>query len=179
MQIHQVRCYHHTMDIEPLNETNIHAIIESDGGNGWKNSPVTWADRLRKNRTKEQVTLVALENSQALGYGSLVWQSAYRRFAESGVPEIHDVATAKPFRRLGVATKIIDRLEGIAAQRNQSLVGIGVGLYADYGAAQKLYVSLGYVPDGFGVTYCGSPVEPGAHYAVDDDFILWLTKPLG
>lgn len=102
MHAHQVRCYHDAMNIEPLNETNIRAIIESDGGNGWKNSPDTWADRLRKNMTKEQVTLVAMENSQAPGYGSLVWRSAYRRFADSGVPEIHDVATVKKLRRLAM-----------------------------------------------------------------------------
>lgn len=58
------------------------------------------------------------------------------------------------------------------------MVGIGVGLYADYGAAQRLYTSLGYAPDGRGVTYHGSLVKPGTEYLVDDHLILWLTKRL-
>lgn len=166
------------MDIELLNEANIRAIIAGGGGNGWKHHPLFWAERLSKTDAGEQTTLVAMKDGQALGYGSLVWRSVYARFAANDIPEIHDVATAKHFRHTGVATSIIARLEGIAIQRGRSLVGIGVGLYADYGSAQRLYVSLGYVPDGFGVTYRGSPVKPGARYAVDNDLILWMTKDL-
>ena len=166
------------MDIEPLNDANIRAIVESDGGNGWKHDPTVWAACQRKADAGERVTLVAMQDDKALGYGSLVWRSSYKRFAASGIPEIHDVATAKRFRRMGVAKTIIASLEEIAAKRGRLHVGIGVGLYADYGSAQRLYASLGYAPDGFGATYRGSPVEPGAQYRVDDDFILWLTKAL-
>jgi len=55
-------------------------------------------------------------------------------------------------------------------------IGIGVGLYKDYGCAQKLYVHLGYVPDGYGVTYKYQPVVPGNSYPVDDDLVIWLKK---
>ena len=41
---------------------------------------------------------------------------------------------------------------------------IGVGLYNDYGRAQKLYVHLGYVPDGHGVTYAYQSIVPGESY---------------
>lgn len=57
-------------------------------------------------------------------------------------------------------------------------VGIGAGLYADYGTAQKLYVKLGYVPDGNGITYKCKKTVPGTLYPLDDDLILWLRKPL-
>ena len=33
------------------------------------------------------------------------------------------------------------------------IVGIGVGLYPDYGSAQRLYIKRGYLPDGHGATY--------------------------
>ncbi len=36
-----------------------------------------------------------------------------------------------------------------------SNLGIGFDLCADYGAAQRLYVSLGFAPDGNGVTSKG------------------------
>ncbi len=62
------------------------------------------------------------------------------------------------------------------------MVGIGVGLYAGedggYGAAQRLYVKRGYIPDGKGVTYNYHPTTPGNNYSLDDDLILWFTKKL-
>ena len=56
------------------------------------------------------------------------------------------------------------------------VVGLGVGLYRDYGPAQQLYVSRGYLPDGCGVTYQYKYIEPGATVTLDDDLILWFTK---
>jgi hypothetical protein len=58
------------------------------------------------------------------------------------------------------------------------MIGIGVGLYVDYGPAQQLYVKLGYVPDGSGVTHGNKTVPPGATVRVDDDLILWSMKRL-
>jgi len=55
---------------------------------------------------------------------------------------------------------------------------IGVGLYQDYGRAQKLYVHLGYVPNGLGITYKYNSVVPGDSYPVDDDLVIWLKKDL-
>lgn len=57
-------------------------------------------------------------------------------------------------------------------------IGLGVGLYADYGAAQRLYVRRGYMPDGAGLTWNNEPAEAGAMVRVDDDLLLWLHKPL-
>ena len=68
--------------------------------------------------------------------------------------------------------------ELIAAAKRASNVGIGVGMGADYGAAQRLYVRLGYVPDGRGVTYAALPVKRGDRVVVDDDLVLYLTKRL-
>ena len=45
------------------------------------------------------------------------------------------------------------------AQRSDH-AGIGFGLYADYGAAQRLYIKRGYIPDGRGAHYGTSPVFP-------------------
>jgi hypothetical protein len=66
----------------------------------------------------------------------------------------------------------------MAHQENHSQIGIGVGLYNGYGRAQKLYVGLGYVPDGGGATYKGKRVVPGDSYPVDDDLLIWLKKDL-
>ena len=74
--------------------------------------------------------------------------------------------------------KVIQYLEEAARAGNHKQLGIGVGLYKDYGQAQKLYVQMGYTPDGMGVTYKYQPVVPGKSYFVDDDLVIWLKKDL-
>jgi hypothetical protein len=68
-------------------------------------------------------------------------------------------------------------VEAEAAKRSTQ-VGLGVGLYADYGAAQRLYVRRGYVPDGRGIMYGNEPVEPGATVRIDDDATRMLVRSL-
>lgn len=58
------------------------------------------------------------------------------------------------------------------------MVGIGVGMYADYGAAQRLYVRRGYVPDGRGVSYRDRIVLGGETVVADDALVLHLRKDL-
>ena len=57
-----------------------------------------------------------------------------------------------------------------------SVVGLGVGLYADYGTAQRMYVRRGYLPDGAGVVLGGVSVPPGTLIRLDDDPVLMFTK---
>jgi len=49
---------------------------------------------------------------------------------------------------------------------------------ADYGAAQRLYVKRGYLPDGRGLVAHGCHVTWGETVVVDDDLALYLTKML-
>ncbi len=45
-------------------------------------------------------------------------------------------------------------MEALAAETSDT-VCLGVGLHSGYGAAQRMYVLRGYVPDGSGVWYEG------------------------
>jgi GNAT superfamily N-acetyltransferase len=95
------------------------------------------------------------------------------------IPEIMDLNVLPLFRSKGIGSMLLDIAEN-EAFKNHASIGLGVGLYAGcdggYGAAQKIYVKRGYVPDGKGVTYNYSPVEPGASVILDDDLVLWFTK---
>ena len=71
----------------------------------------------------------------------------------------------------------MDEAERLIAERSR-ICGIGVGLHHDYGAAQRLYALRGYVPDARGITSHGRRVNWGDEAKVDDDLVLWLTKPL-
>ena len=71
----------------------------------------------------------------------------------------------------------MDEAEQMVASRS-SLVGLGVGMTADYGAAQRLYVLRGYVPDGKGLCWRNSSIKYGEKVTVDDDLILHFIKQL-
>ncbi len=115
---------------------------------------------------------------QLVGYGSLLYFSEYPEFKQANIPEIHDVWISQEMRNKGLGTKLILHLEEVAKKEGYHRLGIGVGLYRDYGPAQILYYNLGYLPDGKGITYKDRPVVPGETYPVDDDLILWLHKLL-
>jgi hypothetical protein len=71
----------------------------------------------------------------------------------------------------------MDEAERIVAERFP-VVGIGVGLSADYGAAQRMYVKRGYIPDGRGVSYNDHFPAPGETLPLDDSLVLHFTKDL-
>ena len=121
-----------------------------------------------QNKGLRTVWLV-VENGHLKGYGSLLHNAH--------LPEIHDIWIDEKHRCRGLGSMLIHGLEDLARQKHKEIC-IGVGLYKDYGSAQRLYVQLGYVPNGQGITYRGTPVKPGEIYPVDDDLILWLVKKL-
>lgn len=132
-------------------------------------------------RTTDQggQTLVELVlEGEAVGRGTLKWQSAYGPFREAGIPEINDLWVRQEHRGFGLGTRIIAHIEDLARAAGASRIGIGFGLYADYGPAQRLYVRLGYVPDGRGISYRDEAVIPGERIPIDDYAILWLVKDL-
>jgi len=61
-----------------------------------------------------------------------------------GCAEVRDVFVARPRRRLGVATALMDVLEGAARSRGVHRVGLSVGLDEEAGPARALYERLGY-----------------------------------
>lgn len=143
-------------------------------------TPETTKERWTKYYQEQQENIrtvgVIERNHEILGYGSLLLRSEYPHF--SSIPEIADVWVYDEHRGRGVGTQLIKWLEKLAKEKGYKEIGIGVGLYADYGPAQKLYFHLGYCPDGHGITYKCQPTIPGESYPLDDDLILWLRKSL-
>ena len=76
-----------------------------------------------------------------------------------------------------IGTQLMDKAEGEIA-RVSSIAGIGVGMTADYGAAQKLYIHRGYIPDGRGVHWRDHHVHYHEDITGADDLALYLTKEL-
>ncbi|MFZ0565005.1 MAG: GNAT family N-acetyltransferase, partial [Chlamydiales bacterium] len=145
----------------------------------WDSSEKTrekWERYIDEHQKKIRTVAIAKCNGEIIGYGSLLLESEYPLFLD--VPEINDVWIHENHRGMGYGTALIKWLEALAKEQGYKEVGIGVGLYADYGPAQKLYFKLGYVPDGYGITYKCKKTVPGTSYPLNDDIILWLKKPL-
>ncbi|MGG4090854.1 hypothetical protein [Paenibacillus lautus] len=81
------------------------------------------------------------------------------------------------YRRKHIANRLFDELEHIASKTSK-YIGLGVGLYRDYGNAQRMYTSRGYVMDGRGMSYKNVQVIPGESVKVDDDLLIYLVKNL-
>ena len=144
---------------------------------GWNKSVVQYEQYLAQQANGQRSVLVAFWDQTFAGYLTINWRSEYAPFREQNIPEIQDLNVLPQYRRRGIGTSLMDEAEQLIAQRSP-IAGIGVGLYADYGAAQRLYILRGYVPDGKGLVYGHQVVAPGAHVVADDDLVLYLTKVL-
>jgi GNAT superfamily N-acetyltransferase len=144
---------------------------------GWPGRTVERYEKLLgQQRRGERDVFVATVGGELAGYVTLTWEPAYDHGA--GIPEVQDLNVLPVFRRRGIGNALMDAAEARAAER-ASVIGIGVGLYADYGSAQRMYVQRGYLPDGRGVMYDWKPVPPGETIRLDDDATLMFTKALG
>ena len=164
-------------EFRALTEADIKVIAAAFAEIGWNKPPSLFRRYLEEQERSERCVWVACKGTIFLGYVTLKWHSEYQSFATQGIPEISDLNALPKYRRHGIGSKLLDCAEA-EAQKKSSCVGLGVGLFVDYGNAQKLYVKRGYVPDGFGITYKNKPVKPGDSVVVDDDLILWLVKKL-
>lgn len=165
------------LTIHHLEAQDAQIIAEAFQQIGWKKSVSLYEKYLAEQTSGRRTVFVALLDQTFAGYLTINWHSEYPPFAEQNIPEIQDFNVLPQFRRQGIGTRLMDEAEQTIGQRS-AIAGIGVGLYADYGAAQRLYVKRGYVPDGRGLVYGHQVVKPGAQVVADDDLVLYLTKTL-
>ena len=113
-----------------------------------------------------------------VGYCFLNRKPKYSPYARFGLYETQDLNVLPDYRQQGLATALIQKCEDIARGEGCAEIGISVGLTADYGAAQRLYCKLGYLPDGQGITYDRQTLKHGAVVTLDDDLCLMMVKLL-
>lgn len=169
------------IQIRPLIRKDIAAISEAFNEIGWNKPATLFEGYLKEQELGTRIVWVAHVKDEFAVYITLKWQSGYPSFKEQNIPEIMDLNVLPSFRKMGIGSLLLDAAEKEAATRSDT-IGIGVGLYTGedggYGAAQRIYVKRGYIPDGKSVTYNYEPTIPGNSYALDDDLVLWFTKKL-
>lgn len=167
----------HAATIRPLSADDAHSISAAFSAIGW-NKPVEQYLRYAAEQSGgSRACWIATVHAQFAGYITLKWQSAYAALAAKGIPEIQDLNVLPPFRRRGIAGRLLDQAEQAASVRSAT-VGIGVGLHPAYNGAHRLYVERGYIPDELGVTYDNRYVQEGEQVRFDDALVLHFTKAL-
>jgi GNAT superfamily N-acetyltransferase len=150
---------------------------EAFGSVGWSKSVEQFEGYLSEQNEGRREVLLAFLAGAFAGYITVNWLPKYPPLAAAGIPELQDLNVLPAFRRLGIATGLVDRAEELVMARSEQ-VGIGVGLHPGYNAAQRMYALRGYVPDGNGVTVRDVFVCEGQTVVMDDEVVLHLVKRL-
>lgn len=170
-----------TISIRPLSSSDIPTLVKAFQEANWPKPATLFEQYLLEQDHGERSVWVAQVDNQCAGYVTLKWHSPYPPFATAHIPEIMDLNVLPTFRGKGIGSQLLAIAENEAAPKS-NIVGLGVGLYGGpdggYGAAQRLYVRSGYIPDGKGVTYHYKSATPGSQVCLDDDLVLWFTKRL-
>lgn len=166
------------LTIRALRHEDAAVIAAAFAAQGWNKPAAQYERYYAEQCAGERDVLVAEVDGVFVGYVTVVWRSHYQPFCEQAIPEIVDLNVLVAFQRRGIASALLDAAEVRIAARSP-VAGIGVGMTADYGAAQMLYVRRGYVPDGQGLASNGRTLHYGDLAIVDDDLALYLTRTVG
>ena len=163
--------------IRLLERKNIPEIAHAFQELGW-NKPASQYERyLAQQELGVRNVYVAFLDGQFAGYVTICWESSYGHFFVQSIPEIVDFNVLPNFRRMGIGTQLMDKAESEIA-RVSSIAGIGVGMTSDYGAAQRLYILRGYIPDGLGLHWRDHHVHYHEDVIVDDELALHSAQRL-
>ena len=161
--------------LRPLCSEDAAAFEAAFAAQGWHKPRSQFERYLREQQLGRRSVVVAELDGAPVGYITVLSCRESGPFAGRGFPELSDFNVLKAFQRRGIGTRLMDEAEQIAfAQSN--VITIGVGLHSGYGAAQKMYVRRGYVPDGSGVWYRDEPLAENAPCRNDDDLVLYFSK---
>lgn len=164
--------------LSALEANDIDSIVAAFNAIGWNKPASIYQSYLNEQSEGLRAVIVAKVDGRFCGYVTLKYHSEYPGFNKNGMPEISDLNVLPDFRNKGIGTCLINECEKLANERGHFNIGIGVGMTTDYGNAQRLYVQLGYIPDGQGLHYKNQPLHYGDKADVDDDLVLYFTKKL-
>ncbi len=165
------------ISIARLTDDDIPEIAAAFALLGWNKLASQYWAYLDEQAKKKRLVLVAHMDGVFSGYITLLFESHHGEFEAIGAPEIADFNVLPCYRNRGIGSALMDAIEE-EARSVSSIVGIAVGLTADYGAAQRMYVKRGYIPTGTGLFADGRAPRYGEQVTVDDGLLLTFTKKL-
>ena len=165
------------LTIRHLCEADVMPLVEGELAQGWHATPAKLMNRLGDVASGRTVAFAAVWDGKPVGYVSVYDGAIHGPYAGMGYPEIVDFNVLEVYRCRGIGSALLDACEAFAAQTSDT-VTLGVGLHSGYGAAQRLYVKRGYIPDGSGVWSDRKIAEPYGTVENGDDLVLYMAKSL-
>lgn len=144
---------------------------------GWHPSMATYENYYAEQQSGQRKVFIAEYEGAVCGLCTLVMKPQEGPWAGMGYPEIEDLCVFFHVHKRGIGSRLLDAAEREAA-RVADTVYLAVGLHSGYGAAQRMYVKRGYLPDGSGVWYRGTQLAQYAPCCNDDDLLLFMSKKL-
>ena len=144
---------------------------------GWHPQLETYENYYKAQEAGERIMFIPEYEGKVAGICTLVLKPSEGPLAGKGWPEIVDFCVFFHLHKKGIGNKILDVVEAEAAKISDH-VFLAVGVHSGYGAAQRIYVKRGYIPDGTGVWYQGKQLDQYAPCVNDDDLLLFLSKEL-
>ncbi|MGN0507509.1 MAG: GNAT family N-acetyltransferase [Lachnospiraceae bacterium] len=144
---------------------------------GWHPTMETYENYVREQEENERLVFIAEYEGNVAGLCTLVLHPTEGPWAGKGYPEIVDLTVFFHLHNKGIGSKLLDVAES-EAFKISDVVYLAVGVHSGYGAAQRIYVKRGYIPDGNGAWYQGKILEQYAPCCNDDDLLLFMSKKL-
>lgn len=144
---------------------------------GWHPMLETFENYYKEQEENRRKVFIAEYKGEVSGICTLVLNPKEGPWVDMGYPEIVDLTVFFHVHNKGIGNKLLDVIEQEAAKIADT-VYLAVGVHSGYGAAQRIYVKRGYIPDGSGVWYQGKQLEQYAPCCNDDDLLLFMSKKL-
>ena len=143
----------------------------------WHPQMETYENYYREQQNGERLVFVPEYEGKVVGICTLVLHPTEGPWGGQNIPEIVDLCVFFHIHKSGIGSKLLDVAEAEAAKRSD-MVFLAVGCHSGYGAAQRIYVKRGYIPDGSGVWYQNKQLDQYAPCVNDDDLLLFMSKKL-
>lgn len=163
--------------IAPMAIEDCKTISEGFAAQGWEKPVAQYEHYLEEQAQGITQIMTAYWQGSAAGYLKLYPQAHSGPFEGKGWPEIVDLNVLEKFQGKGIGSHLLACAEGEAGKLSNT-VCLCVGLHSGYGAAQRLYIKRGYIPDGSGLWYNDRQLGQGEPCVNDDDLVLYMSKSL-
>lgn len=122
------------ISIRIMDILDIEIMVKTFQEANWQKPASLFENYLKEQENGKRIIWVAYLDNKFIGYITLKWESKFIPFKKKQIPEINDFNILPIFRGKGIGLKLLKKAEEKAATRSD-IVGLGVGLYEDYGAA--------------------------------------------
>lgn len=162
------------LSIREMVLADIDILSESFMAQGWPGRKEILRKYFHEQEEGKRQVLIAELGAELAGYITILPIAKHGPFA-GRYPELADFNVFEKFQSKGIGRALLEKAVQ-EAEKFSNVVTLGVGLHHGYGAAQRLYIKSGFIPDGSGVWYNNQLLAAYAPCENNDDLVLYLSK---